>query len=106
VAAVLALTGCAQVARYEHTHPAATTAHTAAWDHIAHCESGGQWHHPPAHNRIGTFSGGLMIMNSAWRQFGGGRYASAAWQATKGEQIVIAEAILARVGWKAWSCRP
>lgn len=75
------------------------------WDNVARCESGGQWHHPPVTNRFGTFSGGLMIMNSAWRQFGGTQFAPLAYQASREQQIIVAERIAARVGAdRAWQC--
>jgi len=75
------------------------------WDAVARCESGGQWHHPPVTNRYGTFSGGLMIMNSAWRNFGGTQFAPLAYQASREQQIIVAERIAARVGAaRAWQC--
>lgn len=75
------------------------------WDNVARCESGGQWHHPPVTNRYGTFSGGLMIMNSAWRNFGGTQFAPLAYQASREQQIIVAERIAARVGAaRAWQC--
>ncbi len=75
------------------------------WDAVAHCESGGQWGHGQVTNSVGTFSGGLMIMNSAWRQFGGTEFAPTAGQASRGEQIIVAERIAARVGAaRAWQC--
>lgn len=75
------------------------------WDAVARCESGGQWSHGQVTNRYGTFSGGLMIMNSAWRQFGGTEFAPYAGAASKAEQIIVAERIVARVGFdRAWQC--
>jgi len=79
--------------------------HLSRWDRIAHCESGSQWNHPQVHNRYGTFSGGLMIMNSAWRQYGGLAFAPYAGAATKAQQITVAERIWNRVGAKAWQCK-
>lgn len=75
------------------------------WDRVAQCESGQQWGHGQVTNRYGTFSGGLMIMNSAWRQFGGTEFAPTAGQASRAQQIVVAERIAARVGAaRAWQC--
>lgn len=74
------------------------------WDKVAMCESGGNWHHPPVTNRTGTYSGGLMIWTKAWVTYGGTEFASQAWQATKAEQIAVAERILADRGWAAWDC--
>lgn len=74
------------------------------WDAIAQCESGGNWSHPPVTNSTGTYSGGLMIRNNVWRAYGGQQFAPLAYQATKAQQIVVAERILADVGWSAWDC--
>jgi len=75
------------------------------WDAVARCESGGQWNHGQVTNRYGTFSGGLMIMNSAWRQYGGTQFAPYAGAASKAEQIIVAERIAAAVGAaRAWQC--
>lgn len=75
------------------------------WDRVAQCESGQQWGHGNVTNSVGTFSGGLMIMNSAWRQFGGQEFAPTAGQASRGQQIIVAERIAAEVGAaRAWQC--
>jgi len=78
---------------------------TVNWDKVAQCESGGDWSAGLRTNSYGTFSGGLMIMQSAWRQFGGLQFAPYAGAASKAEQIVVAERIAARVGAaRAWQC--
>jgi hypothetical protein len=47
-----------------------------------------------------------MVKSDVWDHYGGERYASDAWLATKAEQIVIAEAIAGDVGIaRAWQCR-
>lgn len=75
------------------------------WDSVARCESGGQWSHGLVTNHVGTFGGGLMIMQSAWRQYGGGQFASTPGGASRAEQIIVAERIAARVGAaRAWQC--
>lgn len=81
-----------------------TNRHAATWDRIAWCESGGNWHYPPVTNRTGTYSGGLMVWTKAWIAYGGRQFAGQAWQATKAEQITVAERILADRGWSAWDC--
>jgi hypothetical protein len=86
----------------QRTRPAA--APSARWDRIAWCESGGRWDHPPVTNSTGTYSGGLMIWVRAWTVYGGTEFAPQAWQASKAEQIVVAERILADRGWGAWDC--
>lgn len=75
------------------------------WDNVARCESGGDWNAGLRTNHVGTFSGGLMIMQSAWRQYGGGEFAPHAGAATREQQIIVAERIAARVGAaRAWEC--
>jgi len=75
------------------------------WDRVAQCESGGNWGYGQVTNSSGTFSGGLMIWNKAWTQFGGGEFAPTAGQATKAQQIIVAERIAAEVGAaRAWQC--
>jgi len=81
-----------------------TNRHGATWDRIARCESGGNWHYPPVTNSTGTYSGGLMIWTRAWIAYGGQQFAGQAWQASKAEQITVAERILADRGWSAWDC--
>ena len=66
------------------------------WDAIAMCESGGNWH------LDSTYDGGLQIHPMTWLGYGGARYARYAWQATREEQIDIAERILAGQGPGAW----
>jgi hypothetical protein len=77
---------------------------SSRWDRIARCESGGRWDYPPVTNSTGTYSGGLMIWTKAWIAYGGQEFAGQAWQASKAEQIVVAERILADRGWQAWDC--
>lgn len=80
-----------------------TNDHAAEWERIAWCESGRQWS-LRATNRTGTYGGGLMIRDNVWREYGGREFAQTADQASKEQQIEIAERILDDVGWKAWDC--
>ena len=68
------------------------------WDVIARCESGGNW----SINTGNGYSGGLQFLHSSWRAYGGRDFAAYAWQASRGEQIIVAERILDDVGWSAW----
>jgi len=68
------------------------------WDKLAQCESSGQW-------RINTgngFFGGLQFLPATWLGFGGGAYAPRADMATREQQIIVAERVLAGQGWNAW----
>jgi peptidoglycan hydrolase CwlO-like protein len=66
------------------------------WDAIAQCESGGNW------ALDGQYDGGLQFHPATWLGYGGGRYARYAWQATREQQIAIAERVLAAQGPSAW----
>ena len=68
----------------------------ADWDAIAMCESGGNWHID------GYYDGGLQFHPSTWLGYGGGQYARYAWQATREQQIAIAERVLKGQGPGAW----
>lgn len=70
------------------------------WDRMAQCETGGNWQHFP----YGTWTGGLGIYNQTWLGWGGGEFAPTAGQATKEQQIIVAERIAADVGYSAWGC--
>jgi len=79
----------------------ASAAPVSEWDRLAKCESGGNWHI----NTGNGYYGGVQFSRSTWTGFGGGQYASRADLATREEQIVVAERVLARQGWRAWpSC--
>jgi hypothetical protein len=86
------------------TSSTASIPREATWDRIARCESGGRWDYPLVTNRTGTYSGGLMIWVRAWEAYGGHEFAQHAYLASKAQQIVVAERILADQGWGAWDC--
>lgn len=69
------------------------------WDQLAICESGGNWAYPPVN---GNFSGGIMFHLGTWRAMGGEEFAPDAYLASREQQIVIAERVLASSGWGAW----
>ena len=70
----------------------------SVWDTLAQCESTGNW----AINTGNGFSGGLQFTDSTWQAFGGGEYASQAWQASREQQIAVAQKVQAAQGWGAW----
>src|SRR5207237_718099 len=63
------------------------------WDRIAQCESGGNW----AINTGSGYYGGLQMLGSTWRAYGGTQFAPRADLATRAQQIVVAERIRADV---------
>ncbi|MGO2468541.1 MAG: transglycosylase family protein [Microbacterium gubbeenense] len=77
---------------------AANAADGATWDALAQCESGGNW----AINTGNGYYGGLQFSLPTWEANGGvGNPADA----SREEQIRIAENVLATQGWGAWpSC--
>jgi LysM repeat protein len=73
----------------------ASAAGTSTWDALAQCESGGDW----SINTGNGFKGGLQFTNSTWKAFGG---SGSAHNASKSEQIRVAENVKAGQGWGAW----
>ena len=89
----------AEVRRGTKPKPAApAVANGSIWDALAMCEATGNW----SINTGNGFSGGLQFTDSTWQAFGGGQYAPQAWQATREQQIAIAEKVQAAQGWGAW----
>ncbi|MEU9864587.1 transglycosylase family protein [Streptomyces sp. NPDC047971] len=83
------------------TAGSASAATASEWDVVAQCESGGDW----AINTGNGYYGGLQFSASTWAAFGGTAFAATADQATKSQQIQIAEKVLAGQGKGAWpSC--
>lgn len=76
--------------------PPPSGGYSANWDAIAQCESGGNWH------INSTYDGGLQFHPDTWLAYGGGQYARYAYQATREQQIAIAEKVLAGQGPGAW----
>ena len=73
----------------------AEAAPTSVWDKVAQCESGGDW----ATSTGNGFHGGLQFTASTWRSFGGSGMPH---QASRTQQIAVAERVLDAQGWKAW----
>ncbi len=68
------------------------------WDAIAQCESGGNW----GINTGNGFYGGLQFTPGTWAGYGGKQYAPSANQATREQQIAVAERVLKGQGIGAW----
>ncbi|MFF2142969.1 transglycosylase family protein [Kitasatospora sp. NPDC058190] len=80
------------------TATSASAAPSSAWDAVAQCESGGNWSISTGNG----FHGGLQFTPSTWAAYGGTAYAAQANQATKAQQIAVAEKVLASQGPGAW----
>lgn len=73
----------------------ASAAPESAWDRLAQCESGGNW----GTNTGNGYYGGIQFNARTWHAFGGSGMPH---QASKAEQIAVAERTLAAQGWNAW----
>jgi LysM repeat protein len=67
----------------------------SVWDRLARCESGGNW----GINTGNGYSGGLQFAPGTWRANGG---TGSAHNASRAEQIRVAERVRASQGWGAW----
>ena len=76
----------------------AAAATDGEWDQVARCESGGNW----AINTGNGYYGGVQFAAGTWASHGGGEFAPTAQLATREQQIVIAERVLATQGRGAW----
>lgn len=75
-------------------------ARAAMWDRIARCESGGNW-------KINTgngYYGGLQFNLASWRSNGGRDFAAYPHQASRAQQITVANRYYAKAGSSPWSC--
>jgi hypothetical protein len=83
----------------------------AYWDAMARCETGGDW------NMTGSrYSGGVGFYNGTWDAWGGREFAPLAGQASREEQIVVANRVATQgwitpsggyvkpVGYSGWGC--
>lgn len=74
----------------------------SVWDRLAQCEASGNW----AANTGNGYYGGLQFSHSTWLGYGGGAYADYPHQASREEQIAIAEKLRAARGYQPWpACR-
>ncbi|MFI5663194.1 transglycosylase family protein [Streptomyces sp. NPDC051684] len=76
----------------------ASAATTQAWDKLAECESGGQWSLDAGNG----YYGGLQFTQERWEEYGGLDYAPRADQASRSQQIAVAEKVLGDKGPSAW----
>jgi len=97
VAALAGVTGVAMAAPLMAAG-SASAATASEWDAVAQCESGGNW----SINTGNGYYGGLQFSASTWAAYGGTAYAPQANQASKSQQIAVAEKVLASQGKGAW----
>ncbi len=70
----------------------------SVWDDLARCESGGNW----AINTGNGYYGGLQFSLPTWQGYGGGEFAAYPHEATREEQITVAERLRAARGYSPW----
>ena len=73
----------------------ASAAPDSAWDRLAQCESGGNWNASTGNG----YYGGIQFNAQTWHAYGGSGMPH---QASRAEQIAVAERTLAAQGWNAW----
>ncbi|NYF97894.1 transglycosylase family protein [Janibacter cremeus] len=98
IAGVAVAGATAAVGSIASASTASASTSSGVWDAVAQCESGGNW----SINTGNGFYGGLQFTTQTWQGFGGGKYAAQANQATKGQQIEIAQKVLQTQGPGAW----
>ena len=86
-------------AGHGNTVAAPGLADNRVWDALAQCESGGNW----AINTGNGLYGGLQLDRGAWLSNGGAAYAPLPSDATRQQQILIAEKVRADRGFSPWS---
>jgi LysM repeat protein len=75
--------------------PADTSGGGTVWDDLAQCESGGNW----SINTGNGYYGGLQFSQGSWNAAGGSGSPA---NASRSEQIRVAENLLDMQGWGAW----
>jgi hypothetical protein len=98
----LTTTTTTAVPQYRNRPAPPPSSDASRWDQLAQCETGGNW----SANTGNGFGGGLQFMHqrsySTWLSFGGEEFAPHPWQASREQQIDIAERVLASSGYGAW----
>ena len=86
------------VPQYRNTTPADQN----VWDQLAQCETGGNW----SANTGNGFGGGLQFAHTArwstWNAYGGQEHTQHPWEASREQQIEVAERVLQSSGYGAW----
>ncbi|MGD8202007.1 transglycosylase family protein [Ornithinimicrobium sp. W1679] len=94
----LTLAGATSVTAVGLAAPTAAADDHSVWDRVADCESSGNW----SINTGNGFYGGLQFWHPTWTGFGGAEFAPYAHQATKLQQITVAQRVLKVQGPGAW----
>lgn len=96
--AAVTMAGVALSASAANAAVPGASAPASTWDSLAQCESGGNW----GINTGNGYAGGLQFSPSTWAAYGG---TGSAANASREQQIAVAERVQAGQGWGAWpSC--
>lgn len=68
------------------------------WDRLAWCESRGNWQA----NTGNGYYGGLQFLHLTWLGWGGDEFAYYPHEASREQQIIVAERLFAKRGWAPW----
>jgi len=68
------------------------------WDSLAQCEAGGNW----GANTGNGYYGGLQFSLGTWHAYGGGQFNYWPHLASREQQIIVGQRVLAGQGWGAW----
>ena len=72
------------------------------WDAMARCEAGGRWDAVRTSGGRVLYAGGLQFAARTWNAFRPDGFPESAADASREQQIEVAERVLARQGWGAW----
>lgn len=85
-----------------NTRTGLNLARAAMWDRIARCESTNRWNI----NTGNGYYGGLQFNLQTWLSVNGDDFAPYPHQATREEQITVANRLYAKRGLQPWECKP
>jgi uncharacterized protein YabE (DUF348 family) len=72
------------------------------WDELARCEASGRWDVVRHVHETLSYFGGLQFDPRTWDEFRPAGFPDLASEASREQQIAVAERVLAVQGWKAW----
>ena len=93
--AAVSIAGVALSASAANAAVPSASAPASTWDSLAQCESGGNW----GINTGNGYAGGLQFSPGTWAAYGG---TGSAANASREQQIAVAERVQAGQGWGAW----
>lgn len=93
--AAVSIAGVALSASAANAAVPSASAPASTWDSLAQCESGGNW----GINTGNGYAGGLQFSPGTWAAYGG---TGSAANASREQQIAVAEKVQAGQGWGAW----